>query len=147
MGGGSVPNGTPHSLSHISLRWMVRECLKTNTGILFSNEALHQIGLDPTRCSFAAPVSIDNQQMPVIQSLSAEESTHGSTQVSEGADELQDALSNIHDELERSWFWWILELLPFRRQYYNNGWKSIISYVSEFLDALQITGIYYFFHS
>lgn len=31
VGGGSVPNDTPHSLARIPLRWMVRECFLAKT--------------------------------------------------------------------------------------------------------------------
>ncbi|KAF8182360.1 hypothetical protein BJ912DRAFT_928707, partial [Pholiota molesta] len=47
VGGGSVSNKTRHSLARITLRWIVRECFKTKTGILFNSAALRDIGLDP----------------------------------------------------------------------------------------------------
>lgn len=47
VGGGSVKNETPHSLARISLRWMIRECFKTNSGIMFDADRLRGIGLDP----------------------------------------------------------------------------------------------------
>ncbi|KAH7926861.1 hypothetical protein BV22DRAFT_1008135 [Leucogyrophana mollusca] len=47
IGGGSVPNGTRNSLARIPLRWMIRECFKANTGILFHRESFKQIGMDP----------------------------------------------------------------------------------------------------
>jgi hypothetical protein len=47
IGGGSVANGTPHNLARISLRWMIRETFKTNSGIMFNSATLKQIGLDP----------------------------------------------------------------------------------------------------
>lgn len=47
VGGGSVSNKTRHSLARISLRWMIRECFKTNTGIMFDAERLKNVGLDP----------------------------------------------------------------------------------------------------
>lgn len=31
VGGGSVPNDTPHSLARIPLRWMIRECFLAKT--------------------------------------------------------------------------------------------------------------------
>ncbi|KAF5358616.1 hypothetical protein D9758_007671 [Tetrapyrgos nigripes] len=46
VGGGSVKNFTRHSLARISLRWMVRECFKTRTGIMFDSSRLRLIGLD-----------------------------------------------------------------------------------------------------
>ena len=48
VGGGSVSNDTRYSLARISLRWMVRECFKTGTGIMFDADRLCDIGLDPT---------------------------------------------------------------------------------------------------
>lgn len=42
-----VLNGTRPNLAHIPLRWMVRECFKANTGILFYTEKIAAIGLDP----------------------------------------------------------------------------------------------------
>ena len=42
-----MENDTRHSLARITLRWMVRECFKTNTGIIFDRHMLkHEIGLD-----------------------------------------------------------------------------------------------------
>ncbi|KAJ3983508.1 hypothetical protein F5890DRAFT_1522779 [Lentinula detonsa] len=48
VGGGSVKNSTRHSLARISLRWMVRECFKANTGMMFNSQRLKSIGLDPS---------------------------------------------------------------------------------------------------
>ncbi len=48
VGGGSVKNDTPHALSRIPLRWMIRECFKCNTGIIFDAIMLQQIGLNIT---------------------------------------------------------------------------------------------------
>lgn len=47
VGGGSVPNGTQNSLARIPLRWMIRECFKCNTGIMFLSEKLREVGLEP----------------------------------------------------------------------------------------------------
>jgi len=47
VGGGSVANGTRHSLARIPLRWMIRECFRTKTGIIFDAHMLkHEVGLD-----------------------------------------------------------------------------------------------------
>lgn len=48
VGGGSVSNKTRYSLARISLRWMIRECFKTDTGIMFDCEGLRKLGLDPS---------------------------------------------------------------------------------------------------
>lgn len=120
---------------------MVRECYKTNTGILFSDAALRQIGLDPMLYSSAVPkppVSIDNKiDQPVDMPVHVEtdsSTTDSSTEISEEEEELKDALTRVHDQLEESWtkmFWWILELLPFQQRYCskNGAWRSKISCV------------------
>ncbi|KAJ6548528.1 hypothetical protein B0H19DRAFT_1265350 [Mycena capillaripes] len=47
--GGSVSNGTTHALSRIPLRWMIRECFVTKTGIRFKAAKLRTAGLDHTK--------------------------------------------------------------------------------------------------
>ncbi|KAG9120477.1 hypothetical protein FRC07_004021 [Ceratobasidium sp. 392] len=47
VGGGSVPNETPHNLARIPLRWMIRECFVNNTGILFHSAELDELGISP----------------------------------------------------------------------------------------------------
>lgn len=47
VGGGSVLDETKYSLARIPLRWMIRECFRTNTGIRFHAELLKEIGIDP----------------------------------------------------------------------------------------------------
>ena len=48
VGGGSVPNDTRYSLARIPLRWMIRECFKCDTGIIFDAAQLQQAGLRVT---------------------------------------------------------------------------------------------------
>lgn len=45
VGGGNDVNATLHSLSNISLRWMLREIVKAQCGILFDNSALKRMGI------------------------------------------------------------------------------------------------------
>jgi len=42
-----VPNGTKPNLAHISLRWMIRQCFKQNTGIMFLKNKLETFHLSP----------------------------------------------------------------------------------------------------
>ncbi|KAI0673866.1 hypothetical protein C8Q78DRAFT_1076827 [Trametes maxima] len=57
VGGGSVPDETTHALSRIPLRWMIRECFRTRTGIRFHGELLKEIGLDPASVWPVPPAS------------------------------------------------------------------------------------------
>ncbi|KAG8732832.1 hypothetical protein FRC11_010666 [Ceratobasidium sp. 423] len=47
VGGGSVKNGERYSLARISLRWMIRQCFKCDTGIMFHSNLLEDVGLSP----------------------------------------------------------------------------------------------------
>ncbi|OBZ76826.1 hypothetical protein A0H81_02949 [Grifola frondosa] len=97
-----VPNDTPRNLARIPLRWMIRECLKMQTGILFHPELLRGVGieLDPSHQS-----RLDNSHL---------------TTTNEPADGMwldeqedrQDALCSIYDQLKIRPLWWLLELLP-----------------------------------
>ncbi|KAJ7832502.1 hypothetical protein B0H13DRAFT_2429637 [Mycena leptocephala] len=48
VGGGSVLNGTRPNLAHIPLRWMIRECFKARTGVVFSATGLAELGIEPS---------------------------------------------------------------------------------------------------
>ncbi|KAG9048238.1 hypothetical protein FS837_000437 [Tulasnella sp. UAMH 9824] len=48
VGGGSVANTTPHSLSFVTLRWMIEQTIRTQTGILYNPGALRSIGFATT---------------------------------------------------------------------------------------------------
>lgn len=90
VGGGNIVQ--PPSLARIPLRWMVRQCVLANTGIMFHVDGLLRLGLNP-----------DTLYPLVVPS------TPDSTQI-----DLQDVQSPSFDELKLRKFWWILEWLPMR---------------------------------
>lgn len=55
VGGGSVKNGQPHALARIPLRWMIRECFRCNTGIMFDAVMLQKLGLNISFDSHGTP--------------------------------------------------------------------------------------------
>ena len=57
VGGGSVKNDTPNALARIPLRWIIRECFKCKTGIIFDAVMLQQIGLN---------IHVDRHGRPVL---------------------------------------------------------------------------------
>jgi len=141
VGGGSVLNETRNSLARISLRWMIQECFRTKTGIQFLPDALEALGLDlgtrhhvqdnPSQQRLVTgamraprdPSTINDSAMP------AEASAFTTNEEEERAD----ALSPMHDELDKVKAWWILECLPLRhrRQYEGMGMpRHYWSYVS-----------------
>ena len=129
---------------------MVRECFKTNTGIMFNSAALWGIGLDPlTLYPFvkprppplpvgsnhiekhpAKPIPIRVHKylrkvsVPDMETLI--EAAHTPFLGSEEEEELRDALSPKYDQLKIAKTWWVLEILPLKLRYQkgDNQWVS-----------------------
>ncbi len=107
IGGGSVDNDTAYALARIPLRWMVRECFKAKTGIMFDTDGLRGIGIDPhchlphrtaasprhcprLACGSRPPtIPLSPTNAPAISAQPPSEEDH----------ELRDALSPIYDQL------------------------------------------------
>ncbi|KAJ7712368.1 hypothetical protein B0H16DRAFT_1625180 [Mycena metata] len=146
VGGGSVPNDTRNSLARIPLRWMIRECFKADTGILFDAIRLQELGLDPaTLYPFVLPrpppLPVEKKQtLPKPQGwlrrlLSGKKIKDEFTMAAELEDkplekprpgmeeeeELKDALSPVYDQLHLNPVWWILEFIPFTFRYQHEG--------------------------
>lgn len=133
VGGGSVPNETPHTLARIPLRWMVRQCFLSNTGIRFHASALKKIGLDPhSLYPFVrprpAPVSAfePGHKRGVTDATMVEDGNNEDvhrTLTEEEAD-VRDALSPIYDQLALKSAWWGLEVIPLTQRYQrdDNTW-------------------------
>ncbi|KAJ6483330.1 hypothetical protein C8R45DRAFT_904567 [Mycena sanguinolenta] len=139
VGGGSVANDTQHSLARIPLRWMVRECFKTNTGIMFDPEGLRGIGLDPDALypvvkPRPAALSAGSGRILVIPRAPWFPTGPAANVTKNGVDiflteeelDLRDALSPIYDQLNRHWLWWLLELMPLRQrtQRADDSWEA-----------------------
>ena len=141
-----MKNGTRHSLARISLRWMIRECFKANTGIMFESKGLRTLGLDPSMLYPTVkprppPLPV-NPELHQCQRVLKEPSwirrwlfpgekkkKGGATDPvgSEEEEDLKDALSPIYDQLKLRRAWWILEVLPLRFKHQrssNTQWVS-----------------------
>ena len=125
VGGGSVANGTRNTLARIPLRWMIRECFKTDIGILFHGSMFKQIGLDPAtlypHVTERPPPIYGNAPEPNPDAPEPADSDPQSTFISEEKEDLADALSPIYDQLRISWPWWILEVIPQKQQFQKDG--------------------------
>ena len=103
-----MANDTRYSLARIPLRWMIRECFKAKTGIIFDAHMLKyetglSIGPGP---AFEVPPPV----LPTSKTPPGDESI-GPTG-DEPQEELNDALSRIYDQLEEHSYWGIMELIP-----------------------------------
>ncbi|PIL31278.1 hypothetical protein GSI_05976 [Ganoderma sinense ZZ0214-1] len=111
VGGCAVPKDTPHSLGRISLRWMVRECFRADTGIQFRADKLRDIGLDPASLY---PVVKDRPRPLQPRSCHLTTLAPPVPPASEEEHDVRDALSPMHDQWAAfSLLWWVLGLLPF----------------------------------
>ena len=135
-----VDNGVKPCTARIPLRWMIRECFKTNSGIIFNTDGMKDIGLDPASLypvvlQRPPAISIDSlNPKPYIAEIpkkapSAEELAKISAEElhqTEEEIELADALAPIYDELALSWAWWILEVYPLRHKFQtsDNKWHT-----------------------
>ncbi|KAJ6585687.1 hypothetical protein B0H19DRAFT_1110489 [Mycena capillaripes] len=149
VGGGAVDNETKHTLARIPLRWMVRECFKANSGIMFDTEGLRSIGLDPESlypivkprppalaigtarirsippAKSSASVQTANN-MPVAQPSNFADKSRPPDLMTEEELDLYDALSPIYDRLSLSKSWWLLEFMPLKQRFQrgDNTWAS-----------------------
>ncbi|KAJ1308390.1 hypothetical protein OPQ81_004096 [Rhizoctonia solani] len=138
IGGGNVPDSQPHSLSNVTLRWMVRQCAMANTRILWNEPRLQQLQIDisPERLQVSRAITTNApilHQSPTIPSYA--EVFAPQLAPFGDRDEATDAKSQAHDSLAFKWawptfvtcvFWWILELLPMKQwtQDANGRWQG-----------------------
>lgn len=134
-------------IQRISLRWMIREVFKANTGIMFNSESLRDIGLDPTTLyPFVTPRpprlpvgSAHIESRPLPPSKLRRIASHITSKLrkrldpeagrvvtkplevtvgTEEEEDLKDALSPVYDQLGIHPLWWILEVML---HYLSNG--------------------------
>lgn len=125
VGGGSVPNDDTRNLARIPLRWMIRQCFLTKTGIRFHADGLRSVGLDPE-----ALFPVVKPRPAALYSLPSADADHvrdttGATLVdtsipqSEEEEDYRDALCPIYDQLKLAPYWWVLEVVPLAHRVQN----------------------------
>ncbi|KIY51549.1 hypothetical protein FISHEDRAFT_36896 [Fistulina hepatica ATCC 64428] len=115
VGGGAEPTGAKHSLAYIPLRWMIREVMASQCGILFDQMALAYFGFPLVEFPFLRADVVDMKR-------------HGPPAERQRDIRLRfdvaDALAPIHDELVTCRAWWLLEFVPagFVLQDHDGNW-------------------------
>jgi len=119
VGGGAVDNSVVLSLSDIPLRWMIRQVVLSQVGILFDPEALVRADIDIAAISqfieaapVASPSSSGEHVQTKIDAFTVTKNVRDSVE-SSITDRGQDSLQPIHDALKNP-LWWILEVVPMR---------------------------------
>ncbi|GJJ09009.1 hypothetical protein Clacol_003230 [Clathrus columnatus] len=121
VGGGGVMSDSRHSLSRCSLRWMIRQCFLTNTGLRFYHERLTEVGLNP---STLHPLVLDFPN-PALYSRSVSSRSFLDGPTTSGTnmydafpfnmeinEDIVDVSQPIVNDLRSTPLWWILEILP-----------------------------------
>ncbi|KAJ6466639.1 hypothetical protein DFH09DRAFT_1267126 [Mycena vulgaris] len=118
VGGGSVLNGTRYALSRIPLRWMIRECFATNTGIRFEAVKLRTAGLDPAtlypevlKRNDASATTGMLIRAPVDPDQVIQKHDEAWKSFENDEEELGDCLSPLYDQFELKWYWKAVELV------------------------------------
>jgi len=115
---------------------MIRECFKTNSGIMFHVDGLKEIGLDAATICLPRPPAIQidptDPKMfisPIPKTKPTEEEiaqmAEETLKKTEEELELADALAPIYDELKLTWMWWILEIIPLRHRFQTKDDKWV----------------------
>ena len=120
--GGAVADDCRYSLAGISLRWMVKQVVLSQCGILFDHAALRRADID------ISTIVLTNPHQPTASELWENKSSTSESPAAESSREQaedksdhdaaelwptdQDVLTDCHDELKLSKAWWMLEALP-----------------------------------
>ena len=125
---------------------MIRECFKTNTGIMFDIEGLRALGMEPNAlypevAPRPPPLSVNTlriQDIPPpnpsaqhevdLPNFAYVDDSSSALYMSEEEHELHDALSPVYDQLSLAPFWWVLELWPVKQRYQksDDSWASYL---------------------
>jgi len=120
VGGGTVADDCRYSLSDISLRWMVKQVILSQCGILFDHAALRRADID------ISSIIVMDPQQPTVRDFwkpgPRMRKSPSPVPIHEDADgndeELwptdQDVLTDCHDQLKLTKAWWMLEMLPMK---------------------------------
>lgn len=88
------------SLGQITLRWMVKEIIKSQCGIIFDQMALKRNNIDIYTSNF--PKEKESVEIkPLVDNVDPGD-----------FDDSIDAVQPLHDELKQKPIWWLLEIIP-----------------------------------
>ncbi|KAG8966397.1 hypothetical protein FRC03_012032 [Tulasnella sp. 419] len=117
VGGGNTENGEIKSLSGPSLRWMINEIVRCETGILFTDAGLAKLGIDPNHIRQLALYITFQRKHP--SAPNPMEAVIKEVKNSQFVRDQVDAECRMHDELKRVPFWKILEYIPIKVGHYD----------------------------
>jgi len=120
VGGGAVADDCRYSLADISLRWMVKQVVISQCGILFDHAALRKADIDISSIAFMDPRQPTVGDFWKESHTSQPPSTAPGRENANGHDAAElwptdhDVLADCHDELKSKKHWWMLEMFPLK---------------------------------
>lgn len=152
VGGGSVPNHTKWSLQNIPLRWMIKEILEAEPGIIFRDDPrLADMGIylntqagaeiqgeDRRARAYAGDARGPEGVTTVVGPEPPESDDNPSSYMPVDA-RPQDVTARINDKLKNP-LWWLLEFYPFVTGYQDEQdvWHNRLRYVLYLYSSLFI---------
>ncbi|KAF8335121.1 hypothetical protein F5887DRAFT_989621 [Amanita rubescens] len=138
VGGGSHPTLRDRSLSFLSLRWMIKECILESTGIQFDFRYLRD-ALDFDFDSLKKEVDKKGLNLGKVNQELEKYAEEGRARAQpqptdiwyppepdhDGVRHINDIVDIIFDPLILCWFWWILEVYPLFSTYQDRkgNWR------------------------
>lgn len=126
IGGGNYDNADKATLANITLRWMVREVVNSQVGIIFNSQATRDAGF--TDEDFLVTSLLASQGQTIDKSLeksmststnAASDSVKEHPSLSDDTDDdvdkkdERDMGTSVNDALKKTPMWWLVEMLPF----------------------------------
>ncbi|KAF9515825.1 hypothetical protein BS47DRAFT_1341434 [Hydnum rufescens UP504] len=134
VGGGNTPDFkdedrrvAQNMLSNIPLRWMIKEIIAADTGIIFREEEMSRYGIDyksledQAHREKAKKESLLRRESDPVEAI---ERSEAEIVYDRKSPMYLDATKDINDEMTRMPLWWLLELFPFieSEQDEHNHW-------------------------
>ncbi|KZS92702.1 hypothetical protein SISNIDRAFT_466593 [Sistotremastrum niveocremeum HHB9708] len=119
VGGGSVKNDVKTNLAMIPLRWMIKETIETETGILFDLAQLSLLGLTPVLPS-SPTLILSSEVVPKKELPRLTDVWQKDEKPLVPSLENLNAVEHKTDQIDKSWFWRFLEWIPFKVSYLND---------------------------
>ena len=130
-----------HALSNTSLRWMVREILKTRCHILFDETSLKELDISMKIIKQAPDMELSetsdlilqvtptSPETPDMPDAALEPAGPGAVMTESPNADALDAVQGIGDLLKTNVFWWVIEIMPTNYMWQNEhdewvgGWR------------------------
>ncbi|KAI0317709.1 hypothetical protein OF83DRAFT_1119936 [Amylostereum chailletii] len=150
VGGGAVPDSDPYALANIPLRWMIREAMRAQAGILWENSAFDRWGIPKSIADIfqlrgptadgavggggqvqtsmhdylvTSPMEEEEgKKVGPPEKSSANSGINYNLKLGDAERDARDAAQEVSDQLKVRRLWWLLECIPTKY-----SWQSSVT--------------------